>query len=706
MLQVMLLLFSTFGYFFLMYILFHGRKTALYPAFFVSGIVFVGMLAGFVNALQHIYSFMYVVGFILLPVCSGYLISKKPDYLRPSFHSALPFLILTGATIYLYITMEGRFLHGYDCFSHWGKAARVISTQMRLPDGTDMIDHAAYPPGSALFIGYISNICGSSQDIWLFAQSLMLLAFWVSLLSASKNTVIQLVLALFIVPLMNYNVSIEKLWVDNLLAASTFACIACCMSLRERPDRFLLPLSVMLCASSMIKNSGVFLAIMIVFCAVYVYRKNKGAFSFRLIVLLLPFILFIVWNVFVEHRFAQITKHQISAEYYSEVLAEKSPDDLLYIANLILPIIIDPRRNHVLYLIPGYLLIMYICKKQGRLSSQKDMFWLAAGLFICYEIGILFMYVFSMPMSEVVYQNGNDYTRYNGTIVAVLLAFLLYITCSLKYPGSGHKNIRYPAWATASAIATAALVCYLLSLGVVDFRTKEYRYKKNAIAYQFALMEDEFNEIDPDEAYIIFFDSATDYDRLISRYYCRSKDIILCYDEQTAQQYRSNEPWRYYVDLANGSIHLPTETVGVPLHTRTSSAVHNNVLNTVGYLENTRFSTSAQENVTSHEWDMTGYIPARVGDVISLKNVTWAPSKENGAKGGIYWFTEDKAFTTHRSTTTAEDLAKWNPVFDENGNVIQITLPSGVQSSTRYVLIVCQDIGKDSVITVNEEIVD
>ena len=50
MLQVILLLVSAFGYYLLMFILFHGRKTALYPTFFVSSIMLLGMLAGFVNA--------------------------------------------------------------------------------------------------------------------------------------------------------------------------------------------------------------------------------------------------------------------------------------------------------------------------------------------------------------------------------------------------------------------------------------------------------------------------------------------------------------------------------------------------------------------------------------------------------------------------------------------------------------------------------
>lgn len=706
MLQVILLLVSAFGYYLLMFILFHGRKTALYPTFFVSSIMLLGMLAGFVNALHHIYSFLFVAGFGLLPACGGYLLWKRPKYLWLTLHAVLPFLLLIGGTVYLYTTLEGRFLHGFDDFSHWAKVARAISTHMRLPDGTDMIEHAAYPPGSGLFIGYVSNIVGSSQDTWLFAQAFMLLSFWLSLLSASRKTVVQLLLALFIIPLMNFNVGLEKLWVDNLLASSVFACIACCMALHEHPDRFLLPLAVTLCASSMIKNSGVFLAVMIVICAVYVYRKNKGAFSYKLIVLLLPFMLFIVWNIFVEHRFAQAIKHQISAEYYGEVLASKSADDIKFILNLILPIMIDPRRNHVLYLIPGYLLVLFVCKKQGTLSSNKEMFWLAAGVFICYEIGLLFMYVFSMPMSEIIYQNGHDYSRYNGTIVAALLAFLLHIAGSLKYPGYKQDNGKSASWAGASAIVIAILVCYMLSLEAVVFRSKEYRIKWNPVARQFALIENKLGEINSGEAYVILFDTTTNFDRLMSRYYCNTKDIVLCYDEQTAQEYRTTEPWRYYVDLASSTIEFPTETVGVQLYARTAPASYTNVLNTVGYLENTRYSASQKNETTSYGWDVTNYIPARVGDVIRLENVTWIPSVENNANGGIYWFTEEKEFNTFRTTNSVEDLASWSPVFDGDGNIIQITIPSGVRSSTRYIRIVCQDINSNSIITMNEEIVD
>lgn len=706
MLQVLLLLVSTFGYYLLMYILFHGRKTALYPTFFVSGIVMLGMLAGLTNCLQHIYSFLYVAGFGVLPACVGYLIWKKPKYFHPTLHTVLPLLLLIGGTIYLYTTLEGRFLHGYDDFTHWGKVARVIAEGMRLPTDGDLLSHASYPPGTALFISYISNILGSTEGTWLFAQAFMLLSFWLSLLSATRRIGIQITLAVFAALFMHFSISLEVMNVDNLLAACVTAGMMTCLAEEGRPGRFILPLSVCLCAAVLIKNSGILFYLMTAGYAVVLYRKKHKSWSPILLTLTAPLILFALWGAYVDGEFTSQMSHQISTEYYQMVLNEKSSADIQAIFRLILPIMLNPQRNTALWLIPGYILVAVACWQKGTQARLGHVVWFSALLFVLYEAGILLMYVFSMPMTEILYQNGKDYDRYNNTLVAFLCAMLLWLAVSIIAPGKEKKSFRQFWLPMAAATASVFIVLPVLYGQQYPTKTIEYRRAKAPAAYAYAQLKPSLADIPVNASYVVLFEKEENegYHRYMSRYYLQTKDIVLCYDEQTAQEYRTAEPWRYYVDLANGTIQLPTETVGVQLYTRTASTACDNALNTVGYQENTRLSTSTGSEVTAYGWDMTGYIPAKVGDVIRLENVSWKPTDENGASGGIFWFTEEKEFNTHRTTVTAEDLANWNPVFDENGNIVQITLPSGVRSSTRYIRIVCQDINTSSIVTVNEEI--
>lgn len=131
-----------------------------------------------------------------------------------------------------------------------------------------------------------------------------------------------------------------------------------------------------------------------------------------------------------------------------------------------------------------------------------------------------------------------------------------------------------------------------------------------------------------------------------------------------------------------------------------------NVLTAAGYTENMRYSTGSASDVTATGWDLTGYIPATKGDVIRFANVTWYPSSENSGRGSLYWFDSSKTFIGNSNITTTDSLSNWQPVYDEAGNVSQITVPSGVGSSTAYIRICCQDITAASVITVNEKIYD
>ena len=55
-------------------------------------------------------------------------------------------------------------------------------------------------------------------------------------------------------------------------------------------------------------------------------------------------------------------------------------------------------------------------------------------------------------------------------------------------------------------------------------------------------------------------------------------------------------------------------------------------------------------------------------------------------------------------TKTEEDLKAWQPVYDKNGYVVQITVPDNIGSTTGYLRLICQDINVASVITVSESL--
>ena len=707
MLKVTLLLISFMGYFAAMHVFFEGKKTALYPTLLTSLVVTAGFFGGLTGQMQRVFGFLYISGFVLLVLFFIYMRRKGNLVPRLTVTAAFPFVVLIAGTYFLYIFLQDRFLFSYDDFTHWGRVARLYSTEFRFPVDADLLSHASYPPGSALFIGYVSHAVGSSAGTWYFAQGLMLLSLWIALLAAGKNVFVQMILCLPLAFLMEYNSTLESLNTDNLLAAASFACIVVCMSEEFGRQKVPFALPLALCTLVLIKNSGLFLALLIgIYSAVLYWRRCKRL-SIHMMTLFLPFVLLLLWNGYIDQHITQSMAHQVSADYYQKILNGKTADDLRIIWRTIWPMMSDPRNNHAMIIAAGFAVAAVVCRKRKAPEYCQQATLFAVVMFVIYEVGILLMYVFSMPMSEILFQQGKDYIRYNNTMTATLAALALYLTFDVLAPNWG----RMFAWRTLLTCAAAAIitgaVIHVAALHTHSLRSVEYRQETKKTAYSFSLLEERLKEIPAGESYVVLFgepDSAN-YHRYMSRYYLRSKDVLYLYDADFASEQMKRDGWRYFIDLTTGVVYEPTETVAKELYTRTLSDTYTNLLDTIGYKENARYSTSNACDIAASYWDMTGYIPAKIGDTLYLKNIVWYPSKENDARCGIYRFMEDKSFRWNSySILTDEDLLIWNPVFDEAGNIIQITIPAEYGTSTVYLRIICQDINNTSIITVNEPI--
>lgn len=128
-----------------------------------------------------------------------------------------------------------------------------------------------------------------------------------------------------------------------------------------------------------------------------------------------------------------------------------------------------------------------------------------------------------------------------------------------------------------------------------------------------------------------------------------------------------------------------------------------------GYSEDIRISSSGGDTAATG-WDTTGYIPAKRGDVIRLRNVT--VMNMSGITGTnrcrpVYYnesfgyLSEGAAWSLDKTPPVS---TAFSPVYGDNGDVIQFTLPSSISADTRYIRLTVDDINEDSIITVNEEI--
>jgi hypothetical protein len=121
-----------------------------------------------------------------------------------------------------------------------------------------------------------------------------------------------------------------------------------------------------------------------------------------------------------------------------------------------------------------------------------------------------------------------------------------------------------------------------------------------------------------------------------------------------------------------------------------------------GYKENTRLNSSGSETAESG-WYVTGFIPAKSGDVIRFKNC-YFPATYSGSgtsRTNIVPYKVDGSYAgTLISQAGVKDVAK---EYDADGvNVLQITIPSWLGST--FIRMTIQRMSDNSIITVNEEI--
>ena len=126
-----------------------------------------------------------------------------------------------------------------------------------------------------------------------------------------------------------------------------------------------------------------------------------------------------------------------------------------------------------------------------------------------------------------------------------------------------------------------------------------------------------------------------------------------------------------------------------------------------GYKDNTRINSSFADTAAT-SWYTTGYIAAKPGDVIRFKNAEFYDiSADGGSTSRTSLYAYDSSFTV--ITSSFYDInnppsAVCSPVYGDNGDVIQMTVPTSWGSDIAYIRFVFGYLDENSIITINEEI--
>lgn len=145
----------------------------------------------------------------------------------------------------------------------------------------------------------------------------------------------------------------------------------------------------------------------------------------------------------------------------------------------------------------------------------------------------------------------------------------------------------------------------------------------------------------------------------------------------------------------------------LPLAIDSTGAVFN-ASTTPGYAKDTRINSSGV-TTTATNWYATGFIPIKRGDVLRFKNLEYFDiSGDGGSTNRTHVTYYDSNFNKLDEVCHGPDQmpsSAWSPAYGDNGDVIQLTFPTALNSATAYIRITFGYLDKNSIITINEEIV-
>lgn len=514
-----------------------GLKAAFIPVLLFSSITLLMFFAGLLNVLPQAVFAVLLAGLALLVFMLASILRRGESLsvLRRLVTPGTLFFLL--ACCYFTFMLRDMSFNRYDEFSHWGLVVRDIYINDRLPNfSSDLISFQAYPPGSALWIYFVTRVTGFSESMAYIAQSFLVVGCACALFAfvrPGKNGGGMVLAALACAALAVLGNTVTFLYVDNLVAMLPLANLAVIVYYRRDLLRAAVPTLLLASATILVKNSGMFFALINigVLLAFFLPRylgkaREKDAVGRRAAAvclacaLLVPLACNFLWGKHVElvYPSASESKHAMSVDNYESVFKEKTPEDIDAITEKFINRCFDFKDNRVarnMLVLDGAILLLLLLALFTQ--RRKGLFWLKIfaacnGVYLVYTAGIWAMYLFSMPLYESI--ELASFSRYSETgLIFVLGIFLIAALTRSAQAGSHMRNL-------AVYVLSAAALLYPLTAPAA----LEGLYKTPSYAGSLAETMDEIIKEVPvsrDDSYAVYYPAcATDagYAHYLVRY--------------------------------------------------------------------------------------------------------------------------------------------------------------------------------------------
>ncbi|WP_124067893.1 hypothetical protein [Clostridium sp. E02] len=347
-------------------------------------------------------------------------------------------LFVVGSLPFFYQLLHSTLIH-YDNFSHWAIVLKQILSTNAFPDAaSELIDFKNYPLGTTSFLYYVCRFAGEDQGIMLAGQGIMIFSCFYALFGIIRQKQRFLLYGflaagLLVLSIFNITIRINNLLVDFLLPIVTlvlFAIIYRCKNKLNQACVVVVPIAGFL---MIIKNTGVIYAGMGLMYLVFQWIKNRDknflkrglAVGLTIAASLVPFLL---WSHHTTVKFRGVeNKFETSLNQIALSGGGKNSDEIRQISTLFFQSVFDIHSRPFMGILGFHLAVLAATLIGGVVLKKKWNIWKVLialdGVLVIYYLGILALYLYSMPLDEAIRLAGFD--RYASSIVILFAGGLI-----------------------------------------------------------------------------------------------------------------------------------------------------------------------------------------------------------------------------------------------------------------------------------------
>ena len=479
------LLLSLLGYY-LFYCSVISKRIEFFPVVFISFVTSILYLFGLLDIIDPgVYLVTGLGCLLLIPaafICFKQTIQAENVRAKDDLGKRVCKLFLNETVLFMllscvwiYFLMKGTGLSHCDDFSHWYRICKIMHADRALPSSPDL-RYQYYPPGTALWIYYLSEFIPFSVPNCFRIQSLLNASCIAALMSVIPEKADRITKAFgFIlvciagVLLCAMNLTTYSLVVDGPLGLVPMAAVIMILTDQNNDLKQFLILLPVACFTALIKNSGLLFVLFIAIAWVAFNNDNlacnpvvpdgrhdsgfSGTRRIRLlqatVLTIIPFAFF----KFYQNRAARIygTKdhgvHEVSVSRYLRVFnSHEKGQNLDIIRNYLSQVFLVQKSNSQIRMLWIALIaaagLFLLREYRGRSrSSEKRLIKYFVFCSITYMVGLMLTYLFSMSKYEATGSSLACLFRYTGTCTIFIsgLVFLYLGRAAFQFDAKARR---------------------------------------------------------------------------------------------------------------------------------------------------------------------------------------------------------------------------------------------------------------------------